>query len=73
MNKVKMPNNNIRDIKYTSKTNRSNNRNINKNPNLFFIETGVLKSERNIIKKSDLKKRNIKTKVGPILTFSPLK
>ena len=72
LNKLKMANNNIQDIKYNSKTNRNNNYILN-NPNLFFIETDVLKSERNIIKKSDLKKGKNKTKIGPILTFSPLK
>ena len=73
LNKVKMINTN--DNKYNSNTNRNNNRNNNyilNNPNLFFIETDVLKSERNN-KQKNLKKGNIKTKIGPILTFSPLK
>ena len=73
LNKVKMINTN--DNKYNSNTNRNNNRNNNyilNNPNLFFIETDVLKSERNN-KQKNLKKGNIKTKIVPILTFSPLK
>ena len=73
LNKIKMINTN--DNKYNSNTNRNNNRNNNyilNNPNLFFIETDVLKSERNN-KQKNLKKGNIKTKIGPILTFSPLK
>ena len=76
MNKVKMVNNNFQDSKYNSNTNRNNNRNNNyilNNPNLFFTETDVLKSERNTMKKRNLKKGNIKNKIGPILTFSPLK
>ena len=78
MNKVKMANNsnNIQDIKYNSNTNRNNSRNNNyilNNPNLFFTETEVLKSERNAMKKRNLKKGNVKNKAGPILTFSPLK
>ena len=74
LNKVKMINTN--DNKYNSNTNRNNNRNNNyilNNPNLFFIETDVLKSERNNIKQKNLKKGIVKTKIGPILTFSPLK
>ena len=78
MNKVKLLNNNIQvNNKFNSNTNRNyNNRNNNyilNNPNLFFTETEVLKSERNIINKKNLKKETIKSKFGPILTFSPLK
>ena len=76
MNKIKMVNNNFQENKYNSNSNRNNNRNNNyilNNPNLFFTETDVLKSERNTMKKRNLKKGNLKTKVGPILTFSPLK
>ena len=55
-------------------TNRNVNRNhhnhILNNPNLFFIETEVLKSERNIMKKKTKKKDNIKNHISPI-TFSP--
>ena len=74
LNKAKMLN--INDNKYNSSTNRNNSRNNNyilNNPNLFFIETDVLKSERNNIKQKNLKKGIVKTKIGPILTFSPLK
>jgi hypothetical protein len=76
MNKIKMVNNNFQENKYNSNSNRNNNRNNNyilNNPNLFFTETDVLKSERNTMKKRNLKKGNIKNKIGPILTFSPLK
>ena len=76
MNKIKMVNNNYQENKYNSNSNRNNNRNNNyilNNPNLFFTETDVLKSDRNTMKKRNLKKGNLKTKVGPILTFSPLK
>ena len=55
-------------------TNRNKNRNhhnhILNNPNLFFLETEVLKSERNIMKKRTKKKDSIKNHISPI-TFSP--
>ena len=75
MNKVKLMNN-IQDNKFSSNTNRHNIRNNNyilNNPNLFFTETDVLKSDRNSIRKKNLKKNNIKTKYGPVIAFSPLK
>ena len=78
MNKVKLLNNHIQDNnRFNSNSNRNNNNRNNNhilnNPNLFFTETDVLKSERNTMRKKNLKKENIKTKFGPILTFSPLK
>ena len=56
-------------------TNRNSYRNhhnhILNNPNLFFLETEVLKSERNIMKKKSKKKDILKTNVSPTITFSP--
>ena len=78
MNKVKQVNkSNKINIINSNNTNRNLNRNNNNyilnNPNLFFTENDVLKSERNFLKKKSLKKNNAKAKYGPILTFSPLK
>ena len=72
MNKVKLINKNSQDKKFNSNTNRNNNYILN-NPNLFFAETQALKSERNAIRKKNLKKGNMKEKLGPIIAFSPLK
>ena len=78
MNKVKQVNkSNKIHIINSNNTNRNSNRNNNNyilnNPNLFFTENDVLKSERNFLKKKSFKKNNAKAKYGPILTFSPLK
>ena len=50
---------------------RNRHNHILNNPNLFFLETEVLKSERNIMKKRTKKKDSIKANIGPIITFSP--
>ena len=76
MNKVKQMNKSNKINIINSNTNRNLNRNNNyilNNPNLFFTETDVLKSERNFMRKKNLKKNNIKTKFGPVMAFSPLK
>ena len=55
-------------------SNRNSNRNHNyilNNPNLFFAETEVLKTERNIMKKRSQKKDIIKNFVNQIITTSP--
>ena len=71
MHKLEIINNNYE--KVLTLTNRNSYRNhhnhILNNPNLFFLETEVLKSERNILKKRTKKKDSIKTNIGP--TFSP--
>ena len=75
INKIKLINN-IQDNKLSTNTNRHNARNNNyilNNPNLFFTETDVLKSDRNSRKKNLKKNNNIKSKFGPIIAFSPLK
>ena len=51
-------------------TNRNHNYILN-NPNLFFAETDILKTERNIMKKRNQKKDLIKTLMSPMVTFSP--
>ena len=76
MNKIKQMNKNNKVNILNTNTNRNLNRNNNyilNNPNLFFTETDVLKSERNFLRKKNLKKNNIKTKFGPIISFTPLK
>ena len=76
MNRVKQMNKSSKINNLNSNTNRNINRNNNyilNNPNLFFTETDVLKSERNLMRKKNLKKNNIKTKFGPVMAFSPLK
>jgi hypothetical protein len=55
-------------------TNRSINRNHNyilNNPNLFFGNTELLQSERNIMKKRNQKKELIKNAMTPMINFSP--
>ena len=74
MNKVKQMNKNSKmNILSSNRNINRNNNYILNNPNLFFTETDVLKSERNFTKKKNLKKNNIKTKLGPVVAFSPLK
>ena len=74
MNKVKQMNKNSKmNILSSNRNINRNNNYILNNPNLFFTETDVLKSERNFTKKKNLKKNNIKTKLGPVMAFSPLK
>ena len=74
MNKVKQMNKNSKmNILSSNRNINRNNNYILNNPNLFFTETDVLKSERNFTKKKNLKKNNIKTKFGPVMAFSPLK
>ena len=55
-----------------SNTNRNNNYILN-NPNLLFTDVEALKSERNQKRKKNAKKENIRTKLGTVITFSPLK
>lgn len=69
---ININNNNISNNKLLTLTNRNSNTNRNNNyilnnPNLFFAETEVLKTERNIMKKKNLKKDFVK----PLITFSP--
>ena len=55
-------------------SNRNSNRNHNyilNNPNLFFAETEILKTERNIMKKRSQKKDIIKNFINQIITTSP--
>ena len=72
IHKLEMINrNNDRLLTLTNRnTNRNHHNHILNNPNLFFIETEVLKSERNIMKKRTKKKDSIKNHISPI-TFSP--
>ena len=60
--------------KILATTNRSINRNHNyilNNPNLFFGNTELLQSERNIMKKRNQKKELIKNAMTPMINFSP--
>ena len=55
-------------------TNRDSNRNHNyilSNPNLFFTETEVLKTDRNLIKKRNQKKDIIKSMMNQAINSSP--
>jgi len=55
-------------------TNRDSNRNHNyilNNPNLFFTETEVLKTDRNLIKKRNQKKDIIKSMMNQAINSSP--
>ncbi len=66
-------NNNNRLLTLTNRnisTNRNHNYILN-NPNLFFAENDILKTERNIMKKRNQKKDLIKTLMSPMVTFSP--
>ena len=67
-------NNNNNKLLTLTNRNLNSNRNHNyilNNPNLFFAETEVLKTERNIMKKKNQKKELIKSIISPTITFSP--
>ena len=67
-------NNNNNKLLTLTNRNLNSNRNHNyilNNPNLFFAETEVLKTERNIMKKKNQKKDLIKSIISPMITFSP--
>ncbi len=67
-------NNNNNKLLTLTNRNLNSNRNHNyilNNPNLFFAETEVLKTERNIMKKKNPKKDLIKSIISPMITFSP--
>ena len=65
-------NNNEKILTLTNRNSYRNHHNhILNNPNLFFLETEVLKSDRNIMKRRTKKKDIIKANIGPIITFSP--
>ena len=60
--------------KFLALTNRNSNRNNNyilNNPNLFFAETEILKSERNLIKKRSTKKEIMKNMMNHFAGFTP--
>ena len=64
--------NNDKIITFTNRNSYRNNHNhILNNPNLFFVETEVLKSERNMMKKRTKKKDILKAMINPGATFSP--
>lgn len=76
MKKLKIINNSNKNNnnKIFTTTNRNINRNHNyilNNPNLFFGNTELLQSERNIIKKRNQKKDIIKNIMAPKINFSP--
>ena len=66
---------NRKNDKILTLTNRNSNRNyhnhILNNPNLFFVETEVLKTERNLMKKRTKKKDILKTTINTGVNFSP--
>ena len=67
-------NNKNNNNKILATTNRSINRNHNyilNNPNIFFGNTELLQSERNIMKKRNQKRELIKNVIAPKINFSP--
>jgi len=64
-------NNNNKVLTISNRNSNRNNNYILNNPNLFFAETEILKTERNIMKKRGQKKDIIKNFVNQVITTSP--
>ena len=64
-------NNNNKVLAISNRNSNRNNNYILNNPNLFFAETEILKTERNIMKKRGQKKDIIKNFVNQVITTSP--
>ena len=74
IDKLNIINNDNINNKRLTITNRDSNRNHNyilNNPNLFFTETEVLKTDRNLIKKRNQKKDIIKSMMNQAINSSP--
>ena len=74
IDKLNIINNENNSNKVLTITNRDSNRNHNyilNNPNLFFTETEVLKTDRNLIKKRNQKKDIIKSMMNQGINSSP--
>ena len=74
IDKLNIINNDYNNNKQLTITNRDSNRNHNyilNNPNLFFTETEVLKTDRNLIKKRNQKKDIIKSMMNQAISSSP--